>query len=79
MGVVHPIFLQVSMELLAGKSLMQQSLILAVASHVATIGDGRYILAGGTSASAPIIASLINRVNEERIRAGKGPVGFIST
>ena len=26
----------------------------------------------------PIFASIVNRINEERLAAGKGPVGFIS-
>lgn len=33
---------------------------------------------GGTSMSAPIVASIINLINEERIHAGKGPVGFVN-
>ena len=32
----------------------------------------------GTSASAPIFASIVNRLNEERILAGKGPMGFLN-
>ena len=32
----------------------------------------------GTSASAPIFASVINLINERRIAAGKGPVGFLN-
>jgi len=36
-----------------------------------------YVL-GGTSASAPTFASIITRINEERILAGKGPVGFVN-
>ncbi|KAK1079507.1 hypothetical protein LTR48_008094, partial [Friedmanniomyces endolithicus] len=32
----------------------------------------------GTSASSPIFGALVTRINEERIRAGKGPVGFIN-
>jgi tripeptidyl-peptidase-1 len=32
----------------------------------------------GTSASAPIVASIINRVNEERLAVGKSPVGFVN-
>ncbi|RFU77605.1 protease s8 tripeptidyl peptidase [Trichoderma arundinaceum] len=34
--------------------------------------------ASGTSASTPIVASLINRVNEERLAVGKSPVGFVN-
>jgi tripeptidyl-peptidase-1 len=33
---------------------------------------------GGTSASAPIFASIINLLNEERLAAGKGPIGFLN-
>ena len=29
-------------------------------------------------ASAPVFASIINMVNEKRIEAGKGPVGFVN-
>ncbi|KAH6868439.1 peptidase S8/S53 domain-containing protein [Alternaria rosae] len=32
----------------------------------------------GTSASAPIFASIVNLLNEERLKAGKGPVGFLN-
>ncbi|KAK5992133.1 Aorsin [Cladobotryum mycophilum] len=32
----------------------------------------------GTSASAPIVASIINRINEERLAVGKKPVGFVN-
>lgn len=33
---------------------------------------------GGTSASAPIFASIINLLNEERLERGKGPLGFLN-
>jgi tripeptidyl-peptidase-1 len=36
------------------------------------------VLTGGTSASAPIVGSIISLVNEQRIKAGKGPVGPIN-
>ncbi|KAJ7800197.1 subtilisin-like protein [Mycena olivaceomarginata] len=39
---------------------------------------GRFVHVGGTSASAPIFASLIAAVNDARLAAGKGPVGFIN-
>lgn len=32
----------------------------------------------GTSASAPVFASIINLLNEERLEAGKGPIGFLN-
>lgn len=47
-------------------------------SDIATIQDSLYETGFGTSASAPIVASLFNRIIEERIRAGKGSLGFIN-
>ncbi|GLB38582.1 putative pro-kumamolisin, activation domain [Lyophyllum shimeji] len=40
--------------------------------------DGEFALVFGTSASSPVVASLITMVNDARIAAGKGPVGFIN-
>lgn len=40
--------------------------------------EGGLYLEGGTSASSPIFASLINRIVEERLKVGKGPLGFIN-
>jgi tripeptidyl-peptidase-1 len=39
---------------------------------------GNFSLSGGTSASTPIFAAVINRINEERLWAGKGPLGFLN-
>ena len=33
---------------------------------------------GGTSASAPVFGAILNRINEERIAAGKSTVGFVN-
>ncbi|KAJ6484040.1 subtilisin-like protein [Mycena sanguinolenta] len=38
----------------------------------------RFVHTGGTSASAPIFASLIAAVNDARLAASKSPVGFIN-
>ena len=46
--------------------------------NIALYVRGKAVLEGGTSAASPIFASLVNRIVEERIRAGKGPVGFIN-
>ena len=35
-------------------------------------------MTGGTSAATPIFASIVNLINEERIKVKKGPVGFIN-
>lgn len=40
--------------------------------------DGKYHLIYGTSASAPVIASMITMINDARIDAGKNPVGFLN-
>lgn len=46
--------------------------------NIAVYVEGEATLEGGTSAAAPIFASLVNRIDEERIKIGKGPVGFIN-
>ena len=52
---------------------------------VSAIGDniniyvyGYFEPSAGTSASTPIVASIVNRINEERLEAGKSPVGFLN-
>ncbi|TFK92673.1 subtilisin-like protein [Polyporus arcularius HHB13444] len=40
--------------------------------------DGEFTTSGGTSASAPIFASLVAAINDARIAAGKSPVGWIN-
>ena len=35
-------------------------------------------VSGGTSAAAPIFSSIINRIVEERLKAGKGSLGFLN-
>ncbi|KAL7914962.1 peptidase S8/S53 domain-containing protein [Trichoderma velutinum] len=40
--------------------------------------EGGITLAEGTSASAPVFAGLITRINSFRLNAGKKPVGFIN-
>jgi tripeptidyl-peptidase I len=52
--------------------------VAANGDNIAVYVNGTYQLSGGTSASTPIFASIINRINEERIAKGKGPVGFLN-
>lgn len=52
--------------------------VAANGNNIATYVGGEYGLEGGTSASSPIFGALVTRINEERIKAGKGPVGFIN-
>ena len=41
------------------------------------VGDD-YKLLSGTSASAPVIGSMITMINDARITIGKNPVGFLN-
>jgi len=52
--------------------------VAAVGDNVVIFNNGLPTLIGGTSASAPVFAAIINRINEERIAAGKKPVGFVN-
>ncbi|KUI73074.1 Aorsin [Cytospora mali] len=52
--------------------------VSANGANYVTAVDGKFSLSYGTSASAPVFASIINLINEKRIQAGKGPVGFIN-
>ena len=40
--------------------------------------DGKFHLIFGTSASTPVVASMITLINDARITAGKNPVGFLN-
>lgn len=50
--------------------------VSAVGDNGAIVGRGDHFLEGGTSMSAPLVAAIFTRINEERIHAGKGPIGF---
>ena len=50
--------------------------ISAVGDNVLIFNMGAPILIGGTSASSPVFAAVLNRINEERISAGKKTIGF---
>lgn len=52
--------------------------VSANGQNIAIYNAGQYTAEDGTSASTPIFASIINRINEERIAAGKKPVGFVN-
>jgi tripeptidyl-peptidase-1 len=49
-----------------------------VGDGILSITNGRIIIEGGTSASAPIFASILTRINEHRLMAGKSTVGFVN-
>lgn len=52
--------------------------VAANGDNIATYIEGNFTLEGGTSASSPIFAAIVNRIVEERIKVGKGPLGFIN-
>ncbi|RDW69349.1 subtilisin-like protein [Coleophoma cylindrospora] len=52
--------------------------VSAVGDNVVIFNRGQPILIGGTSASAPVFASLLNRINEERLAKGKRTIGFVN-
>ncbi|KAF7527340.1 hypothetical protein G7054_g10491 [Neopestalotiopsis clavispora] len=53
--------------------------VAANGARYLTAVDGNFTLSFGTSASAPVFASLVNMINEKRLAAGKSPVGFVNT
>ena len=52
--------------------------ISAIGDNINIFVEGYFEPSAGTSASTPIVASIINRINEERLAAGKSVVGFIN-
>lgn len=49
-------------------------MILGRANYVLVI-DGQFELVFGTSASSPVVGSMITMINDARLAVGKGPVG----
>ncbi|KAE8131084.1 peptidase S8/S53 domain-containing protein [Aspergillus pseudotamarii] len=52
--------------------------VAANGDNIAVFVGGESGSSGGTSASTPIFAAIINRIIDERLAVGKGPVGFIN-
>ena len=52
--------------------------ISAVGDYGVVVVAGKKGLSGGTSMSAPIVAAMLNLVNEERLKAGKSVIGFVN-
>lgn len=50
----------------------------AIGDNVVVVVNGMPTLIGGTSAAAPVFAAVLNRINEERLAAGKSTVGFVN-
>ncbi|OGM49728.1 protease S8 tripeptidyl peptidase I [Aspergillus bombycis] len=52
--------------------------VAANGDNIAVFNGGELGSSGGTSASTPIFAAIVNRIIDERLAVGKGPVGFIN-
>jgi tripeptidyl-peptidase-1 len=52
--------------------------VAAVGDNFALYISGVPLLIGGTSLSAPVFASMVNLINEQRLAAGKSTVGFLN-
>ena len=52
--------------------------VSAIGDNVVIFNMGLPTLIGGTSAAAPTFAAILNRINEERIAAGKKTIGFVN-
>jgi len=46
--------------------------------YIGIYNQGAYQLFGGTSASSPIFASIVTRINDMRLKMGKTSIGFIN-
>ena len=57
------------------KKIHRKSLLMAIFLLAA---DGIFHLVFGTSASTPVVASMITLINDARIAAGKNSVGFLN-
>ncbi len=52
--------------------------LAAIGDNTAYIIQGGPTTTGGTSESAPLVAAIFTRINEERIANGKKPLGFVN-
>ncbi|TVY65695.1 Aorsin, partial [Lachnellula suecica] len=52
--------------------------VSANGDNIAVFNGGNYTLSGGTSASSPIFAAVVTRINEERLLKGKRSIGFLN-
>jgi tripeptidyl-peptidase I len=52
--------------------------VAAIGDNIALYNGGNFSRSGGTSASAPVFAAIINRINEERLNANKSSLGFLN-
>ncbi|KAH6999723.1 peptidase S8/S53 domain-containing protein [Ilyonectria destructans] len=52
--------------------------VALLGANVTLSDNDKITVSGGTSAAAPLFAAMINRINDERLLAGKKPIGFLN-
>ncbi|KAH6951226.1 peptidase S8/S53 domain-containing protein [Ilyonectria sp. MPI-CAGE-AT-0026] len=52
--------------------------VALLGANVTLSDEDKITVSGGTSAAAPLFAAMINRINDERLLAGKKPIGFLN-
>lgn len=52
--------------------------VALLGANVTILEGGKTTISGGTSAATPMFAAMINRINDERLLAGKKPIGFLN-
>ncbi|KAH7175335.1 peptidase S8/S53 domain-containing protein [Dactylonectria macrodidyma] len=52
--------------------------VAVLGANVTMSDEDKITVSGGTSAAAPLFAAMINRINDERLIAGKKPIGFLN-
>jgi tripeptidyl-peptidase-1 len=52
--------------------------VAAVGQNGAMVYLGQNYIGGGTSMSAPVVAAIFTRINEERLASGKSTIGFVN-
>ncbi|KAL2849593.1 peptidase S8/S53 domain-containing protein [Aspergillus pseudoustus] len=52
--------------------------VSAIGDNILVFWRGEPIVVGGTSASAPLVAGMLTRINEERLATGRPTIGFVN-
>ena len=52
--------------------------VSAVGDNIVIFNKGAPTIIGGTSASCPVFAAILTRINDERLKVGKSTVGFVN-
>ncbi|KAK2015250.1 subtilisin-like protein [Colletotrichum eremochloae] len=52
--------------------------VSAMALNYLVRTNNKLMTASGTSAAAPVFASMVTKINDARLKSGKGPVGFMN-